>query len=84
MKYLIHECTGTCGKVSHKILGSGEGGMRILQCDKCGSTSWKEEARRVKNPERHRWPYYNESAGQTFTSEDHEKHYVKENKLEAL
>lgn len=84
MRYILHDCTGTCGNVMHKIMGSGEGGMRVLQCDKCGSTAWREPARRISNPERHPWPYYNESAGMTFESESHEKNFVKENKLEAL
>lgn len=92
MKYVIHACSNkncVCytewgGSCSHKLLGSGEVGTQTLQCDKCGSTSWRDAPPRTKSIQRRSWPYYNESAGVTFESDSHEQKYVKTNNLEAL
>ena len=92
MKYAIYPCSNKAcvcytewgGSCSHRILGAGESDSQILQCDKCGSTSWRTAPAITKNIKRRSWPYYNESAGVNFESESHEKKYVKENKLEAL
>lgn len=84
MKYVFHACSGTCGKSMHKLLGAGEGNSQVLQCDKCGTTTWREAPARTQSVKKRSWPYYNESAGVGFESESHEKAYVKKNNLEAL
>lgn len=55
--------------------------IEVWQCEECGNQkeNYKESGVRHR-----RYPYYNESTGQTFQDKEHEKNFVKENKLEAL
>lgn len=92
MKYVLHACANkdcVCytewnGSCSHKLLGTGEGGLQIVQCDKCGATSQREAPALTKGVKKRTYPYYNVSTGQTFESESHEKTYVKANNLDAI
>lgn len=63
---------------SHKLVGS-DGGEWIGACELCGMFNRRAAPEQIAKKQR--YPYYNDSTGQTFDSRDDEKKFVKENNL---
>lgn len=77
--------------IAHELLGIKQGEETpfgrmsdeyVLKCTACGKE--KLETIPKARVRKRSWPYYNESAGVTFTSDSHEKSYVKANNLDAV